>query len=56
MMNRIAGYEIDVRVNPAFVRANEVVRLVGDNSKLAGTVGAMMPVPLEQTLRWMYEA
>ncbi len=56
MMNRIAGYEIEVRVNPAFVRANDVVRLVGDNSKLAGVVGAITPVPLEQTLRWMYEA
>lgn len=56
MMNRIAGYEVDVRVNPAFVRANEVVRLVGDNTRLAGVVGAITPVPLEQTLRWMYEA
>jgi nucleoside-diphosphate-sugar epimerase len=56
MMNRIAGYEIDVRVNPAFVRANEVVRLVGDNTHLASVVGAITPVPLAQTLRWMYEA
>ncbi|SFU88613.1 NAD-dependent epimerase/dehydratase family protein [Pseudoduganella namucuonensis] len=56
MMNRIAGYEIAVRVNPAFVRANEVVRLVGDNSRLAAAVGGIAPVPLEQTLRWMYEA
>jgi len=56
MMNRIAGYEIEVRVNPAFVRANEVVRLVGDNTRLAGVAGAITPLPLEQTLRWMYEA
>lgn len=56
MMNRIAGYEIEVRVNPAFVRANEVVRLVGDNGRLAAAVGGIVPVPLEQTLRWMYEA
>lgn len=56
MMGRIAGYEINVHVNPAFVRANEVARLVGDNSRLAGVVGAVAPLPLEQTLRWMYEA
>lgn len=56
MMNRIAGYDIDVQVNPAFVRANEVVRLVGDNTRLASVVGAITPAPLEQTLRWMYEA
>lgn len=56
MMQSIAGYQINVHVNPAFVRANEVVRLVGDNSRLAGVVGALQPLPLEQTLRWMYEA
>jgi nucleoside-diphosphate-sugar epimerase len=56
MMGRIAGYQINVHVNPAFVRASEVVRLVGDCSRLAGVVGRIVPVPLEQTLRWMYEA
>ena len=56
MMNAIAGYDIKVHVNPAFVRANEVVRLVGDHTRLAAVVGAINPPPLEQTLRWMYEA
>ncbi|UGQ45783.1 NAD-dependent epimerase/dehydratase family protein [Massilia endophytica] len=56
MMERIAGYRIDVFVNPAFVRANEVARLTGDNRRLASVVGAIEPPPLEQTLRWMYEA
>lgn len=56
MMEEIAGYQINVHVNPAFVRANEVVRLTGDNRRLAGVVGAIDTPPLEQTLRWMYEA
>lgn len=56
MMGDIAGYQINVHVNPAFVRANEVVRLVGDHSRLAGVVGALAPVPLADTLRWMYQA
>ncbi len=56
MMGTIAGYRIDVHVNPAFVRANEVVRLTGDNTRLQSIVGPIDPPPLEHTLRWMYEA
>jgi nucleoside-diphosphate-sugar epimerase len=54
MMEEIAGYRIEVRVNPAFVRANDVLTLTGDNAKLAGTIGALHPIPLADTLRWMY--
>jgi nucleoside-diphosphate-sugar epimerase len=56
MMNDIAGYRIDVHVNPAFVRANEVRTLSGNNAKLASTIGAIESVPLVDTLRWMYLA
>jgi GDP-6-deoxy-D-talose 4-dehydrogenase len=56
MMAAIAGYRIDVHVNPAFVRANEVERLTGDNRRLQAVVGAIEPPPLADTLRWMYEA
>jgi nucleoside-diphosphate-sugar epimerase len=56
MMADIAGYKINVHVNPAFVRANEVVRLVGDNSRLIAATGALATVPLVDTLRWMYSA
>jgi len=56
MMAEIAGYKINVHVNPAFVRANEVVRLVGDNRRLIAAIGALDTVPLADTLRWMYSA
>jgi nucleoside-diphosphate-sugar epimerase len=56
MMAGIAGYQIKVHVNPAFVRANEVVRLVGDNSRLVAATGPLGVVPLADTLRWMYSA
>ncbi|MET0267233.1 MAG: GDP-mannose 4,6-dehydratase [Duganella sp.] len=55
MMADIAGYRINVHVNPAFVRANEVVRLVGDNRRLASVAGLPDSVPLADTLRWMYQ-
>ncbi len=56
MMAEIAGYQIEVRVNPAFVRANDVQRLQGDDSKLRAVVGNLTTIPLKETLRWMYEA
>lgn len=56
MMADIAGYAIEVRVNPAFVRANEVRRLVGSNARLRALTGFAPSIPLEETLRWMYAA
>jgi nucleoside-diphosphate-sugar epimerase len=56
MMSDIAGYRIDVHVNPAFVRANDVLTLAGDNTKLANAIGGIDPVPLVETLRWMVKA
>jgi nucleoside-diphosphate-sugar epimerase len=56
MMADIAGYRIQVHVNPAFVRANEVVRLTGDNRRLLAVTGPLAAVPLADTLRWMYQA
>jgi nucleoside-diphosphate-sugar epimerase len=55
-MSDIAGYRIEVHVNPAFVRANEVLTLTGSNAKLAGVIGDIAPAPLVETLRWMYTA
>ena len=56
MLAELAGYSIDVHVNPAFVRANEVKRLAGSNRKLAATIGELKHIPLADTLQWMYRA
>ena len=48
----LTGHELAVRVNPAFVRVDEVKSLVGSTARLAGLV----PVPtrdLADTLEWM---
>jgi len=54
MMAEIAGYRIDVRVNQAFVRSNEVLRLVGSNSKIRRLSESVQTTPLRKTLAWMY--
>lgn len=55
-MGEIAGYEIEVQVNPAFVRDNDVLQLTGSNRKLAAAIGELAPTPLHETLDWMYRA
>jgi GDP-6-deoxy-D-talose 4-dehydrogenase len=56
IMERIAGYKIQVKVNPAFVRQGEVRHLRGSHEKLKARIGPLDTQPLEDTLRWMYAA
>ena len=53
MMTEIAGYEIQVNVNPDFIRANEIRRLAGDPQKLQSVIGEFQ-IPFKDTLEWMY--
>ncbi|KRE84588.1 GDP-mannose 4,6 dehydratase [Rhodanobacter sp. Soil772] len=54
MMTEIAGYAIEVSVNPALVRDNEVQRLEGDPARLRARIGSLPHHGLMETLRWMY--
>lgn len=56
LMNSIAGYEIEVTVNPAFVRKNEIKILCGDNSKMQQYLEFTPSIPFMDTLREMYKA
>lgn len=55
-LTELTGHEINVTVNPAFVRANELHRLCGDASKLNMTIGTCDSIDLVDTLRWMLES
>ncbi|THF63113.1 NAD-dependent epimerase/dehydratase family protein [Pseudothauera nasutitermitis] len=55
MAEAITGHRIQVEVNPAFVRANEVKTLCGDASRLRSLIGDWETPPLKNTLRWMLE-
>ncbi|SFN62851.1 GDP-D-mannose dehydratase [Izhakiella capsodis] len=55
LCEKISGHSLEIRVNPAFVRPNEVKSLCGDASKLRTIIGEWDTPPLEETLRWMLE-
>lgn len=55
LLTDITGHTIDVHVNPAFVRANEVHRLCGNPAKLQACTGPMLDADLGNTLHWMLE-
>lgn len=52
----IVGRTMDVSVNPAFVRVNEVKTLCGDPARLRSVLGDWQSIPLQQTLQWMLES
>jgi nucleoside-diphosphate-sugar epimerase len=52
----ITGRRLEVDVDPALVRENDVRKLWGDSSLLDQLVGPIKRIPLEETLRWMLQA
>ncbi len=55
MMNEIARYEIQVKVNPAFVRKGEIKSLTGSKEKLVHFIGDIKQKTFKETLQEMYE-
>ena len=56
IMHDLSGHNLEVVINPAFVRENEIRKLIGSRKKLDAAIGRVDPIPLRETLRWMYEA
>ena len=52
-LNQLAGYNIDVKTNPAFARSDEIKTLYGSPSLLEGTIGKYRKFTLLDTLAWM---
>lgn len=55
-MNKVAGYKINVNVNPAFVRKDEIKTLTGSNKKLVDMIGQIDLRDFEEVLREMLES
>lgn len=52
---RQTGHQLEVAVNPAFVRANEVKSLIGSPDKLHASIGALPTYDFAETLAWMLD-
>lgn len=55
LLSELTGHTLEVQVNPAFVRQNEVQRLCGDPRKLQAIVGELPRFSLRDTLSWMLQ-
>lgn len=52
----LTRHRIEVRINPCFVRRNEVMSLRGSNDRLRNIVGDTPRIPLSATLSWMLQS
>ena len=53
ILARLTGHELELRVNPDFVRENEVHRLCGNPEKIEACLGTLKHRALDDTLQWM---
>lgn len=49
----LSGHRLEVRVNPEFIRSNEVRSLRGSPRNIETVIGPLNSIPFEETLRWM---
>ena len=55
LVSHLSGHTMEIRVNPAFVRADEVRTLCGSRKRLESVIGAVSVPSLEQTISWMLD-
>lgn len=56
MARELSGHDIQVRINPVFVRDDEIKTLCGSPARLHALVGHLPGIELRDTLRWMLDA
>lgn len=56
LVEHLSGQHMDVKVNPAFVRADEVKTLCGSRARLESVIGPLAMPSLRDTLAWMLGA
>lgn len=54
--SELTGHDLDVRINPAFVRQTDVKMLAGSPARLRKLVPEVAAIPFMDTLRWMLAA
>ena len=55
LLSQITGHHMQIKLNPAFVRDNEIHRLYGNPEKLYRLVGDIPLSALQDTLHWMLQ-
>ena len=53
MASEITSHDIEVKVNPDFVRQNEIKILRGNCEKLDGVTGRERSFEIRETLEWL---
>lgn len=51
----LTGHQIEISVNPKFVREHEVRTLTGDSTKLWNHIGQPEEISIKETLQWMLD-
>ncbi len=54
-MQELAGYKIEIKINPAFIRQNEIASLAGSTEKLKSIIPLSIDHNIKRTLKRMYE-
>ncbi len=56
MLTAISGHRMRIEVDPALVRANDILELRGSDARLRAVIGDLPHIELRRTLEWMYAA